>query len=66
VADAVVVDLGLGAGRREVEEVLRVDVGHELGVVAVDEVPDGAAGGVAGVVPSLEGGDQHRPLEGGA
>ena len=54
---------GLRARRGEVEELLGVDLGDQLGVAAVDQVADGAAGGVAGVVPSLERGDEHGSVE---
>jgi len=64
--DPVVADLGLGPRRREVEELLGVDLGHQFGVVTVDQVPDGAAGGVPGVVPTLEGDQQDGLLEGGS
>src|SRR5690606_20699245 len=39
---------------------LGVQLGEGLGVPDQLEVLDGAAGGVAGVVPPLEGGDEHR------
>ena len=56
----VVVEADVGPGGREVEEVLGVDGGELLGLPAVAQVADGGRGGVAGVVPSLEGGQQHR------
>ena len=52
-----------GAGGGEVVELLRVDVGHQLGIPAVDEVPGGRGGGVARVVPALEGGDHDRLVQ---
>ena len=62
-AHPVVAELGLGPRRGEVEELLGVDLGHQLGVIAVDQVPDGAAGGVPGVVPTLEGDEHDGPLQ---
>ena len=64
-AEAVVVEAHLGAGGGEVEELLRIDVGDQLGVPAVDEVARRGGGGVAGVVPALEGGDHDGLVERG-
>ena len=66
VGSVVVVDLDLRARRREVEEVLGVDLGDQTTVVAIDQVADRTAGCVAGVVPPLERRYQHRPIERGS
>ena len=64
-AQTVVVESHLGSGGGEVVELLGVDVGHLVEVPAVDEVAGRGAGGVARVVPALEGGDDDGRLERG-
>ncbi len=64
-AQAVVVESHVGPRGGEVVELLGVDVGDLLEVPPVDEVAGGGAGGVAGVVPALEGGDDDRRLQRG-
>ena len=63
--EAVVVQADLRARGGEVVELLGVDLGHEVGVPAVDEVARRRGGGVAGVVPALEGGDDDGLLQRG-
>src|SRR5436190_21122056 len=50
-------------GGGEVEELLAVDRGEGAGVQGRGQVLRGGRGGVAGVAPALERGDQHRPPE---
>ena len=61
-AAAVEVDADLGPGGGEVEEDLGVDVGEGPGAPLLDQVVDGGGGGVAGVVPAPERGDEDRPV----
>ena len=56
----------LWTGRREVEELLGIDVGERVGVPSIAEPPDGRRRGVACVVPPLECSDDDWPIERGA
>jgi hypothetical protein len=49
----------------EVGELLRVDLGERLGLPGLDQVAHAVAGGVGGVVPAGEGGDDHGALQRG-
>ena len=53
-----------GPGHGEVVELLRVDGGARLGVPLPGEVVEGQGGGVAGIVPPLEGDHEQRPAQG--
>ena len=64
-AAAVVVDADLGPGGGEVVEDLGVDVGEGLGAPLLGQVVDGGGGGVAGVVPALERGEQDAARRAG-
>jgi hypothetical protein len=57
---AVVVEADVRARRREVEVLLRIDMGELTAVVAVDQVAHGACGGVARIVPAGKSGYEHR------
>ena len=54
------VETHLRTGRREVEEVLGIELGEDLGVPPLGQEPGRERRGLAGVVPSFEAGDQHR------
>jgi hypothetical protein len=54
-----------GPGGLEVVELLGVDGGERLGRQGVPDRVQGGGGGLAGVVPAVEGGQQHRPPEPG-
>ena len=53
------------AGRLEVVELLGVDGGEGLGGQPVRDRVQGGGGRLTGVVPAIEGGQQHRPTEPG-
>src|SRR5512133_149696 len=54
-----------GPGGLEVVELLGVDGGEGLGRQGVPDRVQGGGGGLAGVVPAVEGGQQHWPTEPG-
>ena len=56
----VVLDADLGPGFGEVVEHLGIDVGERLDLAVIAEVADGRTRRIAGVVPALEGDDEHR------
>ena len=56
-------DADLGAGVGEGVVVLGVHLGEGGGLPGVDEVADSVGGGLAGVVPAAEGGDDVRVFE---
>ena len=57
--------LDLGPMRLEVDVLVRIDRREPSRIVLTDEPVGGARGGVAGVVPARERGDEERSTEGG-
>ena len=62
-AVAVLVEVHEGPGRGEVVVALGVDRGQRRGIEAFGEVAGRDRGGIAGIVPALEGHDQDRVAE---
>jgi hypothetical protein len=56
----------MGPGCLEVEEFLRVDVREPARLPGLREKADGQGGSLRSVVPTPEGGDEHRAAQRGA